>query len=131
MQIDGGEMQGPIALYIHLPLSRARSPPAASGCTAAIPMSVCLSAAGLGCMLLPSPALSPVSSQTKVGDAFFRSQRQLVSSFPGTITLLLRTNVDICRERKKSIPGSANWKATLFLFDDSVNSSGIPPEIKA
>ena len=66
--------------------------------------SVCLSAAGLGCVLPPSPSLPPVSSQTKVGDAFFRSQRQLVSSFPETITLLLRTNVDICRERGKKQP---------------------------
>lgn len=101
VQVDRGEMQSPIALYIHLPLSRAHSPPAASRCTAAIPTSVCLSAAGLGCMLPPSPSLPPVSSQTKVGDAFFRSQRQLVSSFPETITLLLRTNVDICRKRGK------------------------------
>lgn len=67
----GSETQMPIALYINFPLSRARFPPAASWYAAAIPMSVCPSAACLSCMLPPFPSLPPASSQTKVGDAFF------------------------------------------------------------
>ncbi|XP_058687104.1 uncharacterized protein LOC131575533 [Poecile atricapillus] len=64
-------------------------------------LSVCLSAAGLSCVLPPSVPIPFLSFQPNKG-----------------------------REEKSS-PGSVKWKATLFLFDDSANSSGIPPEIKA
>lgn len=68
-------MQASIVLCINFPLIQARSPSAASWCVQQqFPrLSVCLSAAGLGCVLPPSPSLPPVSSQTKVGDAGFFS----------------------------------------------------------
>jgi len=103
--------KAPFALYINFyPLSRARSPAAASWSAGGIPTSVCPLRARAACYLRPHP-FPPVSTQTKVGDAFFPLSRAVGEQLSWNKNSLIKNKCwRLQGGRKKAAQGAQSGK---------------------